>query len=288
MVRGTEILLAQEFTVRCVGLKEGEDPDSFLRRDGPDAFADRLNGSRPFFDHFLALALEKFDRTTVPGRTAIVDTLGGLIRATANVIEADEYVQRLAETLSLSADVVRAHLRLTGRGQKPPGPGKPPPLAAQSDETQGVAHPAEKALLRILVDHPALAGRFERFKLDWIEHAVIRQLVERALEASTSSPLDWPGMLESAEEREKQVLREIALMEEAIIGNPSLMLEEVCRRLEMRHRRKQARSLSKQLEGRNLASIEEMNDQLRQIQQHNQQGLRAREEIRRLREEGIG
>lgn len=284
MLRGTEILLAQEFTVRCVGLKAGEDPDSFLRQSGPDAFADRVKAARPFFDHFLNLGMTRFDKATVMGRTAITEMLGPLIKAVTNVIEADEYVQRLGESLSLSPDVVRAHLRIGPGRQSRPKATKPFSPGEESHSEEGEPSPVEKAFLRILIDRPELAGSIQRFNLAWIEHAAIRRLLERMLSQSTSTASGWQGIVDEASEEEKKLLRALALSEEDVV-NPEIMLQQVCRRLEIRNRQKQANALRKSLGGQNLASIDEMNEQLREIQEHNQNRLKASEEIRKLNDD---
>lgn len=285
MIRGTEILLGQGFTVRCVGLKEGEDPDSFLRLQGPDAFAERLKAAWPFFDHFLTQALSKFDKSEVNGRTSIVEMLGGLIKATPNVIEAEEYVQRLSETISLSPDVVRAYLKIGDSHPKKRFPQTKPILdVPESIQKALPVHPAEKALLRILIDHPELAARFERFKLEWIENPMIRLLAERVIYTYASGTGGWQGFLEEASEEEQRVLREIMLSEEPV-PNAALMLQQACQRLEIRSRGKQARALARGLDSAGLVPLDEVNAQLREIQHHLHQSLKAREEIRRQQEE---
>ena len=46
--RSSELLVAEGFDVNVVVLDKGEDPDTFIRRQGPDRYRERLRGSRPY------------------------------------------------------------------------------------------------------------------------------------------------------------------------------------------------------------------------------------------------
>ncbi|EQD32431.1 DNA primase, partial [mine drainage metagenome] len=68
---------------RFLGLPQDEDPDSFVRREGPQAFHARLDRSRSLSEA-LFFALEKrFDPKTIEGRVALAreaQRLAGLVR----------------------------------------------------------------------------------------------------------------------------------------------------------------------------------------------------------------
>ena len=68
---------------RFLGLPDGEDPDSFVRREGPEAFHARLERSRSLSEA-LFFALEKrFDPKTIEGRVALAhdaQRLSGLVQ----------------------------------------------------------------------------------------------------------------------------------------------------------------------------------------------------------------
>src|SRR5712671_921186 len=50
-VRSCELLVAEGFEVNVVVLDNGEDPDTFIRRRGPDQYRARLRGSRPYLEY---------------------------------------------------------------------------------------------------------------------------------------------------------------------------------------------------------------------------------------------
>jgi len=60
-VRSCELLVAEGFDVNVVVLDKGEDPDTFIRKKGPDQYRARLRGSRPYLEYLLDQAAEGLD-----------------------------------------------------------------------------------------------------------------------------------------------------------------------------------------------------------------------------------
>src|SRR4030095_11588090 len=49
--RSCELLVKEGFEVNVVVFDSGEDPDTFIRRKGPDQYRARLRSSRPFLEY---------------------------------------------------------------------------------------------------------------------------------------------------------------------------------------------------------------------------------------------
>ena len=49
-VRSCELLVAKGFEVNVACCRQGEDPDTFIRKKGGDAYQERLRSSRPYLD----------------------------------------------------------------------------------------------------------------------------------------------------------------------------------------------------------------------------------------------
>lgn len=56
-------LAAAGLNVRVISLPDGQDPDSLIKRDGPDAFRELVSGASGFFDYFLKHRAESADLT---------------------------------------------------------------------------------------------------------------------------------------------------------------------------------------------------------------------------------
>ncbi len=50
-IRSIEILLKHDFDVKVISLPDGEDPDSFINKNGADAFEETVKNSRHFLEH---------------------------------------------------------------------------------------------------------------------------------------------------------------------------------------------------------------------------------------------
>jgi DNA primase len=61
--RSSELLVAEGFDVNVVQLPGGEDPDTFMQKQGRDAFVGQLKKSRPYLEYLLELAAAGGDFT---------------------------------------------------------------------------------------------------------------------------------------------------------------------------------------------------------------------------------
>src|SRR2546425_8318529 len=59
--RSCELLVAEGFDVNVVVLEKGEDPDTFIRRKGPDEYREKLRSSRPYLEYLLDQAAAGVD-----------------------------------------------------------------------------------------------------------------------------------------------------------------------------------------------------------------------------------
>jgi DNA primase len=122
--RGLSLFEEAEMPVRVAILPAGRDPDSFLRREGPEEFRTILAAALSMFDYQVAAALERHDPRSMEGKVALVDEILPVIRSVANPVRQSEYLRTLAERFRVSEDALRQRLaafRRQGRsGTKPP------------------------------------------------------------------------------------------------------------------------------------------------------------------------
>src|SRR3954471_12467983 len=110
-VRSCEMLVAEGFDVNVVVLDKGDDPDTFIRRKGPDQYRARLRSSRPYLEYLLAQASEGLDFTHDDSRR---EFLGKMLTVAARIPDAaarDQFADRIAHKARITEDVVRAGIR---------------------------------------------------------------------------------------------------------------------------------------------------------------------------------
>jgi DNA primase len=109
--RSCELLVAEGFDVNVVVLDKGEDPDTFIRRHGRDAYRGRLRSSRPYLEYLLDRAAASVDFAHDEGRRRF---LGDMLAVAARIPEAaarDQFADRIAHKARITEEVVRSEIR---------------------------------------------------------------------------------------------------------------------------------------------------------------------------------
>jgi DNA primase len=97
-LRGLDILVAHGMNVRIATLPKGEDPDSFVRKNGKEKFEDAINTAKGLFEYKLDLLIGKLGIRDIGG---IVDEMLPTIAKVGNAVIQSDYIKRLAERLGI-------------------------------------------------------------------------------------------------------------------------------------------------------------------------------------------
>jgi DNA primase len=109
--RTSELLVAEGFQVNVAMMPAGDDPDTFIRREGGAAYQERLRTSRPYLEYLLDQAVAGQDLARDEDRreflTRMLEVAGRIPDATAR----DQFADRLAHKARITEEVVRAEIR---------------------------------------------------------------------------------------------------------------------------------------------------------------------------------
>ena len=155
LVRALEILLPEGLRVRAARLPAGEDPDSLLRKQGPDALRAVIDSAPAALDVVIDRAASAGSETPWQKADAVA-AVAPLLARVPSALERGEYCARLAMAVGTEARHVEAAVRAAERGEDareavPVGPRRSGP------EDRNL-----RQLARCLVEHPALARRADR------------------------------------------------------------------------------------------------------------------------------
>jgi DNA primase len=144
------MLVAEGFEVNVATLPSGQDPDTFVREHGGDAYAGRLRESRPYLEVLLDRAATGHNLNTDEGR---VKFLGEMLPVAGRIPDAamrDRFADRLAFKARVTDEVVRAEIRKAAVQRQ---------ITLPKRETPGFGHvtKAEKGLIWLLVHRPETA-----------------------------------------------------------------------------------------------------------------------------------
>jgi DNA primase len=149
--RSSELLVSEGFDVNVVQLPGGEDPDTFIQKQGRDAFFDQLKRSRPYLDFLLDRAAAAYDLTRDDGKREFVHKMLEVTRRIPDVHVRSLFGDRIAQKARINEQAIQAEIRKAAAQQKTE-------LSAERVPTlQRHIRKAEKALIWILVHHPGAA-----------------------------------------------------------------------------------------------------------------------------------
>lgn len=173
--RSCELLVAEGFDVNVLVLDKGEDPDTFIRRQGADRYRERLRSSRPYLEYLLDQASAGVDFAHDDSRRQF---LGRMLTVAARIPEAaarDQFADRIAHKARITEDVVRAEIRKAAVNKKTSVTTREMPTggtlkAAERGLVWGLFHRTDEAL--------EVLAELEPVELEWLAG---RDIFETAL-----------------------------------------------------------------------------------------------------------
>jgi DNA primase len=104
--RALEILFGAGLQVKLGALPPGDDPDSLIRKEGGEAFRERIEKAQDFFDFQVSRNLSVAESKTTAGRVAFARKMSQFIRAVPDPVLRDTLISRLASRLTITRDAL--------------------------------------------------------------------------------------------------------------------------------------------------------------------------------------
>ncbi len=122
--RGIELALQEEFDLRIIRLPEGKDPDELIRRD-PESWKGAIARAERFLDDAFTQTFARVNLKDVDGKKQAAATLLPLIAKVKNPVEQTHYLQKLAEAIRVSEELLRTRIQPGRSSARPSGPSAP-------------------------------------------------------------------------------------------------------------------------------------------------------------------
>ncbi len=198
--RAADQLLGVGCRVLVATLPQGQDPDTFARKEGADAVNNLLRDAVDVLERKLQVLERKGWLGSLSGRRRALDRLLPTLRAARDQVTRDLYVTRVADALGITRSSVEQEVRaIADRGFRP------------ADSTEGAAatvrnpqsatrNRAERDLLRVMIHHPDWRGRIaeqvgDRSVIPEPDRQVFEALVAAGADVAAG---DLAGRLEGA------------------------------------------------------------------------------------------
>lgn len=177
-LRGLDLFVNSGLGVKVVSLPVGDDPDTFVRSFGPEAFA-RLEEQAPsLLDFALEQSLQSAQGGTVEGRIRSVDEVLRILQKSEHPIEREERMRIVAERLGINQQhLIDRYPALASQDKRrPPGNKtqvRPSPLWRGA--------PEERDVVYLLLQGQLSPLDVRRLRPETFTVPACRTLVERAL-----------------------------------------------------------------------------------------------------------
>lgn len=176
-LRGLDLFVNSGLGVKVVSLPAGDDPDTYVRKEGPEAFT-RLEEQAPsLLDFALEHSLKTAESTTIEGRIRSVDDVLRILQKSEHPIEREERIRVVAERLGMSQQRLieryPALVQPEGRGSTTVSPAGAPAPAKIA--------PEERDLVYLLLHGHLMPADVRRLRPDAFSTPACRLIVETAL-----------------------------------------------------------------------------------------------------------
>ncbi len=160
-LRGVDLALEQDLDVRIVELPHGEDPDSFVKKQGPKAFRELLKSAVSFIDYKAQQIMKAGKLSTPEGQAEGVRSIVSSIAKMKDELKRNFYIKQVAELYGVYESVLYRELERVReknrhlRREAPDAQRVPVYDAPISDVTlpkKSDISPAERDILKLLLE----------------------------------------------------------------------------------------------------------------------------------------
>jgi DNA primase len=154
-VKSCEMLVDEGFQVNVATLPPGQDPDTFIQKQGPRAYSERLQGSQPYLEYLLEQGAGRHDLKSDEGRVKFFGEMLTIAARIPDVAMRDRFADRLAFRAQVTDGVVREEIRKAAVQRQTTLARRT--LPSMNNAGIGLATKAEKGLIWLLVHDPGKA-----------------------------------------------------------------------------------------------------------------------------------
>jgi DNA primase len=177
-LRGLDLFVNSGLGVKVVTLPAGEDPDTYVRKEGPEAFG-RLELQAPsLLDFALEQSLKSAEGTTIEGRIRSVDEILRILQKSEHPIEREERIRLVAERFGINQQrLIDRYPALRDKSR----PGSPGPKSVLPQAAASKGAPEERDLVYLLLHGQLSPPDVRKLRPETFTIPACRKIVEQAL-----------------------------------------------------------------------------------------------------------
>ncbi|HEY7128465.1 MAG TPA: DNA primase [Nitrospira sp.] len=176
-LRGLDLFVNSGLGVKVVTLPAGDDPDTYVRKEGPEAFVLLEQQAPSLLDFALEQSVKTAEGSTIEGRIRGVDEILKILQKSEHPIEREERIRLVAERFGINQQrLIDRYPALKDKSRPAPAPSKAvAPVAASKGA------PEERDLVYFILHGQLSPSDIRRLRPEAFSIPACRKIVERAL-----------------------------------------------------------------------------------------------------------
>ncbi|MCB9771058.1 MAG: DNA primase [Candidatus Omnitrophica bacterium] len=246
MMRSLDLLVEEGMTVKIAALTTGEDPDSFVRKFGAEAFVKCVENAQSLFDFKVQFLTKQYPADTIEGHAKIAGEMLTTIAKFDNAIIQAEYLKKLSHVLMVDQDALSVELKKV----KPSGFRAPLAVVPVKTVSQPIRQ-VEHNLLRLMLEEKDFVSLSRRdIALTDLQNTHVRDIVAKIFEIFDQGREPTPPALMSCFEEQDilDMISGIVASEDSIAGDRHKMYRDCTLRLRQENQKSQRQEILRQME----------------------------------------
>ena len=176
-LRGLDLFVNSGLGVKVVTLPTGDDPDTYVRKEGPEAFVLLEQQAPSLLDFALEQSVKTAEGSTIEGRIRSVDEILKILQKSEHPIEREERIRLVAERFGINQQrLIDRYPALKDKSRPAPASSKAvAPVAASKGA------PEERDLVYFILHGQLSPSDIRRLRPEAFSIPACRKIVERAL-----------------------------------------------------------------------------------------------------------
>lgn len=275
-IRGSEILYKEGLKAKVLHVTSGKDPDDFIKTKGKEAFLDLVKVAPSYGEYRISVLKKDYDLQSLEGRIEYLKAATQFLLQLTPV-EADAYIEKLAEGTGISEGAIRRELKESrdGKSLRVKGPIQNERYPSSSEKSENSQFSMlEKNLLKILLIREDFLAKVIPYEKAF-ESKESRELFERIKEyILKEDTLDIKQLVDGMEKSQSDLVYDL-LENVRIAGKEEMVLEECIETFEMSEITKREREIIDMLDladeslenaENHIEHIKKLEEELMQIQ----------------------
>lgn len=243
-LRSLDMFIEEGVNVKVAAIPKGLDPDTFVRKEGVGAFRQIIDSASKLFDYKLKVLSSRYNIADAEGKAKICSEMLPTINRFTDAVLKSEYLKKLAEALKIKEEALFEELK---KLKSDPGNYG---FAVKNDLPVFKAHPAEKLLMRLMLEESELIARIrESIGPDDFQNKNISKVVSVMFELSQQGKqLEVSSLVNYLQdETVSQFICESAFEPELSSQDKEKIIEDCVKRLKNEKMRSQRLKLHEQI-----------------------------------------